>query len=334
MAFLDVKNLCIDMRTESGWVNICSGLNISVNESEVCGIIGSSASGKSLIIKALSGIYGSDMKVHIDSFKFNDVELTNLTPHKRRKIIGSNIGFILQDARSSLDPSLNILSQMKKALPSKAFDGPWYKRLFWRKKAINNLLHRVGIKEVNNVINAYPHELSEVLCQKINIAMALGRKPKLLIADDPISSMISIAQLQILRLLASLNKNNKTTILFLTNDMSRALNFMDRVYMIYCGQIVESASSAQIISSPKHPFTESMLNAIPDYNKKIGKKCKLNVLEGDPPEFSRIPIGCRLGPRCPYADRECNIMPELTKYKHGSYRCHFPLNMEDDNNVY
>ncbi len=330
MAFLDIKNLCVDIRIDKVWVNICSNLNISINEGEVCGMIGSSGSGKSIIAKALTGMYGPNMRVHTDSFRFNDIELNNMPSLMRRKVIGENIAIILQEARSSLDPSLPIITQMKRALPRKAFDSPWYKSLFWRKKTVNNLLHRVGIKDVNKVIHSYPYELSEVLCQKIIIAMALGRKPKLLIADDPISSMTSISQLQILRLIASFNKNSKVTVLYMTNDLAPSLKFMDKIYMLYCGQIVETSTSKELVARPKHPYTESMLNAIPDYNKNLRHKCKLKVLEGDPPEFTNIPIGCRLGSRCPYADKECNVMPGITKYKHGSYRCHFPLNIKDE----
>lgn len=331
MALIDIKNLCINLRTEIGWVKICEGLDLSINEGEILGLVGSSGSGKSIIAKALIGMYDSSINVSFDSYRFADTELINLTPRERQKFIGENIALILQEAKLSLDPSLPIITQMKKALPNRLFEGPWYKFFFWKKRAVNNLLHKVGIKDTKKIMRAYPNELSDVLCQKIIIAIAFGRKPKLIIADDPISSMTSVSELQILRLISSFNKNNKATFLFITNNMSSSANLMTRINMFYCGQIVEEGPTEQIIKKPKHPFTESMVNAIPDPNHKLCHKAKLSVLAGDAPECTNVPIGCRLGPRCPYADKKCNIMPQLTKLKNSSYRCHFPLNMEDNN---
>jgi|SRR5574344_15689 cationic peptide transport system ATP-binding protein len=331
MLLLDIRNLSIDLRTDLGWVNVCKDLDLSINEGEICGLVGSSGSGKSIIAKAITGMYGSNMRVHADRFRFNDLDLTNLNWHERRKIIGHNIAIILQEAKSSLDPSLSIYNQMLEALPSSSFSGPWYKWFLWKRRTVNMLLHKVGIKDTYKVLKSYPHELSEVLCQKVIIAMAFGRKPKLLIADDPISSMTSISQLQILRLIDSFNQNTKSTVLYIANDLGPASNLMNRINMLYCGQIIESGSSEQIINHPRHPFTESLLNAIPDFNSRFKHKGKLKVLAGDSPEFTNIPIGCRLGPRCPYADKECNVMPNISKLKNGYYRCHFPLNMEDEN---
>ncbi len=332
MALLEIENLSVELLTNKGWIAICKALDLVINEGEICGMIGSTGSGKSLIAKAIMGMHANDLRVHADRFKINDVEISHLSLHERRKIIGQNIAMIFQEARSSLDPSKTIEEQMCVALPDSACPSKaWYKRFFWRKQVANNLLHKVWIKDTQKILKSYPYQLSEVLCQKVIIAIALGRKPKLLIADDPISAMTSISQLQILRLISSFNQNNKGTVLYITNDLGPCANLMDKINILYSGQIVESGSTEQILNRPRHPFTESILYTIPDFNHNIKRKTYLKVLKGDAPEFYNMPIGCPLGTRCPYADRECNITPPLTKMKNGYYRCHFPRNTETDN---
>ncbi|WP_084155411.1 oligopeptide/dipeptide ABC transporter ATP-binding protein [Ruminobacter sp. RM87] len=328
---LDIRNLTILLRNETSYVQVCKNFDLMINDGEICSLVGSSGSGKSLIIKAIMGMYGHDMKVTVDYFKFRDMDLTNLSVSERRKILSREVGIIFQEARASLDPELPIGVQMRASLNNSCFDDKWYRWPFWRFRAVNNILHKVGIKNTKPVLRSLPYQLSEVLCQKIIIAMALSRKPKLLIADSPISGMTSTSQVQILKLFHSYIENNNGTLLYITNDLGPASNLMDNIKMLYCGQIVESGPKEQVINSPHHPFTQSMINAIPEFNRQVKVKMKLDVLRGDPPEFTQTPIGCPLGPRCPHADRECNTMPPVVKTKNGFFRCYYPLNMEKEN---
>ncbi len=332
MALLDIRNLSIDYLTpDRGWINICKNLDFFINDGEICGLIGDSGSGKSMIAKALIGMYSNNFRVHFDRFKFNEIDLTHLNLLQRRKILSKQVAYIFQDAKQSLDPYLTIGAQMHDALPNSAFNDKWYKRFGWRRRTINNLLHKVGIKEPKKVIKKFPHELSEVLCKKIVIAMALGRKPKLLIADEPIANMTTISQLQILRLIASFNKNSHTTVLYICNDITQVGNLLNRINVVYAGSIIESNSTVQILSRPHHPYTISMIEIVASYLNQ-SKKTKFKFLPGDSPELGKLPIGCPLGPRCPFADRECNHTPPIIKYKGGTVACHFPQNMENSNN--
>ncbi len=327
MPLIEIRNLSVSFKKEDNTtVDICKNFDLVINEGEICGLVGSSGSGKSVIIKAIAGIYDNTCIVKYDRFRFGNTDLVSLNQQERRRFLSRNLAVMLQNGRSSLDPHLTIKAQMKENLTKSARPDKWYKRFFWRGREINILLHKVGIKDTKAILNAYPHELSEVQCRKVMIAIALGRKPRLLIADDPISSMTSLSQLQILRLLDSLNQNNHVSILFVTNDLGPSANLMDRIYMIYFGHIMEQASTENILTKPKHPFTEFMLNAIPDLGTGIRRKSLLKIPFGDTPDFQHPPIGCPLGNRCPYADRECNLFPKITKVKNGFYFCHFPLN--------
>lgn len=330
MSLLDIRNLSITITTDHGTIEICKNLDITLNEGEIYGLIGSSSSGKSIIAKAIIGMYGNNMKVKADRFVFLDKDITNLSIHEKRKFIGSYVSIILENAKSSLNPNKTIGSQMCESIPSSSFHDKWYKWPFWRKRLVNMLLHKVGIKNTKKLLNSYPHELSEILCQKVIIATALGRKPKLLIADDPTRSMTSISQVQILHLIDSFNKNNQATILYIANDLGSVANIMDKIMMFYCGHIVEYGPTESIIKYPHHPFTKSMLDAIPNYTKESHFKAPIDVLKGNVPEFNNMPIGCKLGPRCPYADSECNKFPPITKSKNRFYCCHFPLNKDQE----
>ncbi len=328
---LDIRNLTIRIRTERGYVKVCQGFDLSVGEGEICSIVGSSGSGKSLIIKAIMGMYGNDIRVKTDSFKFRDMDLTGLSVDEQRRILSNEVAIIFQEGRNSLDPTLTVGAQMRATLRPGDFDDKWYRRPFWRRRAVNNILHKVGIRDTRRVLGALPGQLSEILCQKIIIAMALMRKPKLLIADSPISGMTSTSQVQILKLFQSYIENNSGTLLYATNDLGPASNLMDTIKILYCGEIVESGPRDQIINHPHHPFTQSMLNAIPSYISHNSVKKQFDVLKGDPMELTKRPAGCPLGPRCPYADRECNVPPPVTRFKNGFCKCYFPLNVEKDN---
>lgn len=331
MVLLDIRNLCVDLRTpDRGWITICKNLDLSLNEGEICGLIGDSGSGKSIIARAIVGMYGSSYRVSFDRFRFDKLDLTTTPLGERRRLLSESIAFIFQEANASLDPNMTIYEQMKEALPSSAFTEKWYRRPFWKKRTINTLLHKVGIKAPEKILKLYPYELSEVLCKKIVIAMALGRKPRLLIADEPIANMTTVSQLQILRLIASFNQNSRTTVLYICNDIIPVGNLLDRIQVIYGGQIIESNTTSQILSAPHHPYTCSMLDTIACYLSQ-SKKTRLHVLPGEPPELGHLPKGCALGPRCPYADKACIKAPPIIKCKGGSVMCRFPRNMENSN---
>jgi oligopeptide/dipeptide ABC transporter, ATP-binding protein, C-terminal domain len=329
MALLDIRNLTIEFITPDGLLRAIDRVNLKLSEGEIRGLVGESGSGKSLIAKAILGVTNHNWKISADRFFFNDVDLLKLTPKQRRKVISDNISMVFQEPQSCLDPSMKIGQQLIEAIPRRTFKGHWWQRLFWRKNRAIELLHRVGIKDHKEILKSYPFELTEGECQKVMIAIALANQPKLLIADEPTNAMEATTEAQIFRLLASMNQNMGTTILLISHDLQMVTRWTDRINVLYCGQTVEVADSEDLIKSPYHPYTQALIYAIPDFGKAMPHKSPLNTLPGVIPSLEHLPIGCRLGPRCPYAQKKCIQAPELIPIKDHSVACHFPLNTDE-----
>ncbi|KES17758.1 putrescine export ABC transporter ATP-binding protein SapD [Gilliamella apicola] len=329
MALLDIRNLTIEFITPDGLLRAIDRVNLKLSEGEIRGLVGESGSGKSLIAKAILGVNNHNWKISADRFHFNDVDLLKLTAKQRRKVISDNISMVFQEPQSCLDPSMKIGQQLIEAIPRRTFKGHWWQRLFWRKNRAVELLHRVGIKDHKEILKSYPFELTEGECQKVMIAIALANQPKLLIADEPTNAMEATTEAQIFRLLASMNQNMGTTILLISHDLQMVTRWTDRINVLYCGQTVEVADSEDLIKSPYHPYTQALIYAIPDFGKAMPHKSPLNTLPGVIPSLEHLPIGCRLGPRCPYAQKKCIQAPELIPIKDHSVACHFPLNTDE-----
>ena len=304
MALLDIRNLNIEIQTPNGRMKIVDGVNLSLNEGEILGLVGESGSGKSLIAKVISNSIKDNWIVTADRFRFNDVELLKLTPNQRRKIVGKEISMIFQNPLSCLDPSRKIGKQLIQSIPNWTFKGRWWQWFGWKKRRAIELLHRVGIKDHQDIMASYPNELTEGEGQKVMIAVAVANQPRLLIADEPTNSLESITALQIFRLLSSMNQNQGTTILLASNDLKSISEWCDSISVLYCGQNTESGPTDQILEMPHHPYTQALLYSVPDFSRPLGFKSKLGTLEGTVPILEQMPIGCRLGPRCPFAQRE------------------------------
>ena len=329
MALLDIRNLTIEFITPDGLLRAIDRVSLKLSEGEIRGLVGESGSGKSLIAKAILGVTNHNWKISADRFHFNNIDLLKLTPKQRRRVISDNVSMIFQEPQSCLDPSMKIGQQLINAIPRRTFKGHWWQRFFWRKNRAIELLHRVGIKDHKEILKSYPFELTEGECQKVMIAIALANRPKLLIADEPTNSMEATTEAQIFRLLASMNQNIGTTILLISHDLQMVTRWTDRISVLYCGQTVEVADSEDLIKSPYHPYTQALIYAIPDFGKAMPHKSPLNTLPGVIPSLEHLPIGCRLGPRCPYAQKKCIQAPELIPIKDHSVACHFPLNTDE-----
>ena len=329
MPLLDIRNLTIEIDTPQGMVKAVDRMSLTINESEIRGLVGESGSGKSLVAKAIAGVTKDNWRVSADRLRLGNIDLLTLSPRERRKIVGREIAMIFQEASSCLDPSEKVGEQLEEAIPSSSFSGKWWHRLRWRQKQAIALLHKVGIKDHKRVMNSYPYELTDGECQKVMIAMAIANRPRLLIADEPTNDLDPITQAQIFRLLSRMNQLSNTTILLVSHDLTMVTQWADRITVMYCGQSVESGSRKQLLESPHHPYTEALLRAMPDFSLNIAHKSKLETLPGSIPPLQHLPIGCRLGPRCPHAQRKCVEVPKRQKIKNHKFSCHFPLNMEE-----
>ncbi|SUG88345.1 Peptide transport system ATP-binding protein sapD [Salmonella enterica subsp. enterica] len=328
MPLLDIRNLTIEFKTSEGWVKAVDRVSMTLSEGEIRGLVGESGSGKSLIAKAICGVAKDNWRVTADRMRFDDIDLLRLSSRERRKLVGHNVSMIFQEPQSCLDPSERVGRQLMQNIPAWTYKGRWWQRLGWRKRRAIELLHRVGIKDHKDAMRSFPYELTDGECQKVMIAIALANQPRLLIADEPTNSMEPTTQAQIFRLLTRLNQNSNTTILLISHDLQMLSQWADKINVLYCGQTVETAPSKDLVTTPHHPYTQALIRAIPDFGSAMPHKSRLNTLPGAIPLLEQLPIGCRLGPRCPYAQRECIITPRLTGAKNHLYACHFPLNME------
>ena len=327
MPLLDIRNLTIEIETPQGLVKAVDKFSLTLADGEVRGLVGESGSGKSLVAETIVGIAKDTWRVTADRMHFDNIDLLSLSHKERRRIMGRDIAMVFQEPSSSLDPSEKIGAQIKEAIPARKQKGPWWQHWNWRYQQAVSLLHRVGIRNASAVMNSYPFELSEGVCQKVMIAMAIANQPKLLVADEPTNAMEASNQAQILRLLERVNKLSGTTILLISNDLTTFARLTDNITVMYCGQAVESGTREQLLTKPHHPYTAALLQMMPDLDGSLPHKSRLNILPGAIPPLQSLPIGCRLGPRCPNAQKQCVITPPLAKYKGQSYYCHFPLNM-------
>jgi len=323
---LDIRNLNIELLTSDSSIKAVESANFSMKMAEVSGLIGESGSGKSLIAKALVGMLNNRWEVTADRLHFMGQDLNRMSESKRRKVISDNISMIYQEPRRCLDPTSNIFSQLEESLPDYEFSGWFGAKKELRLKKCIRLLHKVGIKEHEKVFNSYPHMLSEGICQKIMIAMAIAKEPKLLIADEPTTSLEADTSLKVIKLLKSLNQLKEMGVIFITHNLFSITSWADSINVMYCGQLIESGLTKNIINSPKHPYTKALFDSEPDFNSRdADNKQKLYALKGTIPTLQHLPIGCRLGPRCPNAQRACVKMPEQQKVKGQFFRCHYPL---------
>ncbi|CRK85444.1 Peptide transport system ATP-binding protein SapD [Candidatus Providencia siddallii] len=327
MLILDIRNLTIEFETSNGFIKIVDRISISLLEGEALGLVGDSGYGKSLIVSTICGIIKKNVRIMADRFNFLNTDLLKLTNYERRKFIRYNISMIFQDPKSCLEPSNRIGKQIIQSISLFTYNGVWWKRINWRKYRAIELLHRVGIKDHKKIMNSYPHELTDCECQKIMIAIAIAIKPKLLIADEATNTMVSTTQSQVFRLLDKLKQNNMMTILLISHDIEIISKFVDRINVFYCGQILEVSSTKNILQYPRHPYTQALIRSIPNFDATLPHKSKLNTLFGDIPSLEYLPIGCRLGPRCPYAQKKCIETPRLRRIKNHLIACHYPLNI-------
>lgn len=330
MQLLDIRNLTIELTTSQGMIRVVDRVNLSLKEGEIHALVGESGSGKSLIAKAIVGVLNKRWTVSADRMHWRGIDLMRLSAEKRRHIVSQDIAMIYQEPSASLDPTAKIAEQLEESLPSDKLTGNFWQRRRECKKQVQGLLHKVGIKEHKKILDSYPHELSEGICQKVMIAMSIARSPKLLIADEPTTALESTTRAQVFRLLKSLNQLKDMSILLISHELEELSDWTDTMHVLYCGQMAETGPTNKLFCSPYHPYTHALLQSLPQYNQSLEHKQPLYALKGTIPTLKNLPIGCRLGPRCPNAQKACVKAPRQHKIQHRTYSCHFPMVQEQN----
>lgn len=319
MALLNVDQLSVQF----GQFKAVDRISYKVKEGQVVGIVGESGSGKSVSSLAIMGLIDFPGKVTGKTLKFNGQDLNHISEKARRKIVGSEISMIFQDPMTSLNPCFTVGTQIMEAI--KIHQGGSKKD---QKARTIELLNLVGIPDPKNRFNAYPHQLSGGMSQRIMIAMAIACNPKLLIADEPTTALDVTIQGQIMALLLELQRKNNMALILITHDLALVAESAHQIIVMYAGQVVETGDSETIFRAPLHPYTQALLRSLPEFTHN---KERLFSLPGVVPGKFDRPQGCLLNPRCPYATEHCRTKePELITIGERQVKCHYPLNEQGE----
>ncbi|MGG3283341.1 ABC transporter ATP-binding protein [Paenibacillus solani] len=296
---LEVNNLKTHFHTERGKVTAVNGVSFSMNSGEIIGIVGESGSGKSVMSQSIMRLLDhTDAVEYEGEVIFENENLLSLSQSQLRSIRGDQISMIFQDPLTSLSPVYTIGNQIGEAI-----------RLHQKKSKKEahqqavEILRMTGIPSPEVRVNEYPHQLSGGMQQRAMIAMALSCEPRLLIADEPTTALDVTIQAQILELIADLNRKMGMGVLFITHDLGVVSEICTGVKVMYLGQIVEEAPTEQLFQTPLHPYTQGLIQSIPQLEGDRNEP--LHVIEGTVPSLTDIPQGCGFSTRCPYADELC-----------------------------
>ena len=320
MALLEVKNLHTYFKTRKGIVKAVNDVSYSLEPGKTIGIVGESGSGKSVSAMSILQLLDGNGYIAEGEILFEGRDLTKLTREEMYTIRGNKISVIFQEPMTSLNPVFSVERQLSE--PFIIHQNMTKKEA---KEKAKEMLYAVQIPNPETVLKQYPHQLSGGMRQRVMIAMALACKPNILIADEPTTALDVTIQAQILRLMNNLQKENGTSIIFITHDLGVINEMADDVVVMYCGQVVEQTSAKVIFTDcpVSHPYTEGLMYSIPRIDNITHK---LEPIPGAVPHPLALPKGCKFAPRCKYATAKCHEQePALVEVAPGQkIRCFYP----------
>lgn len=302
-ALLSIENYHLDIPTFDGTLKVLDGINLSLAQGETLGIVGESGCGKTVLARSILGIGPQRARRTSGRMTFDSMPLDELNEAEWRRIRGVKISMIFQDPMTYLNPLLTVGRQLSDVLVAhaRALGRPALSRQE-RRRRCNELLEQVQIRDPERVEASYPHQLSGGMRQRILIAMALAGEPKLLIADEPTTALDVTIQAQILDLLRDLVHRLGLTVVMISHDVGAIAAIAQRVAVMYAGVVVEQGATNNILTRPRHPYTQGLLAALPDIE---GDHQSLEAIPGTIPNLIHPPSGCRFHPRCPRATAIC-----------------------------
>lgn len=316
---LEVKGLKTYFYTEDGVVRAVDGVNFEVYPGEVLGLVGESGCWKSVTSLSIMRLISKPGRVDEGEILLDGENLLDLSEDEMMKVRGNRISMIFQQPQTALNPVFRVGDQLSEVLSVHQDLG----KEAGRKRAVA-LLKMVGVPDPERRVDAYPHELSGGMAQRVMIAMALACVPELLIADEPTTALDVTIQAQILDLMRDLRRDMGTSVILITHDLGVVAEMAERVAVMYAGEIVEQTDVNSLFDEPLHPYTQGLIGSIPILGEI---KEKLAVIPGSVPNLINLPPGCRFAPRCQarlkYACAICaEVKPELEEVKPGHYvRC-------------
>ena len=301
---LSVQNLKVEFPTRRGILTAIDDISFDIAPGEVLGVVGESGAGKSITGTAVIGLIEPPGRIAGGQVLLRGSRIDNLPPEEIRRIRGKRVGMVFQDPLTSLNPLYRIGEQLIETIRTHST----LSESAARKKALS-LLDEVGIPAPEMRIDAYPHQFSGGMRQRVVLALALAAEPELVIADEPTTALDVSVQAQIIALLKRLCAQHGAAVMLITHDMGVIAETADRVAVMYAGRIVEIGPVRDVVKHAKHPYTKGLMGSIPSLGVRHDR---LTQIDGAMPRLTEIPPGCAFNPRCTFVGTRCLVeRPEL-----------------------
>ena len=313
---LSVRDLRVEFASRRGTLHAINGVSFDIARGEVLGVVGESGAGKSVTGLAAIGLIDPPGRIAGGEIHLAGLRIDNLPPREMRRIRGKRIAMIFQDPLTSLDPLYRIGDQLVETIRTHLN----MNEIQAKKRAID-LLAEVGIPASDKRIDAYPHEFSGGMRQRVVIALAIAAEPELIIADEPTTALDVSVQAQIIALIKRLGRDHGTAVMLVTHDMGVIAETSDRVAVMYSGRIAEIGPVRDVVQHPRHPYAKGLMGAIPTLTGDASQR--LVQIPGSMPRLSAIPQGCAFHPRCSFAFDRCRVeRPEPIAIGTQRVACH------------
>ena len=316
-AALDVRGLTTRFATRTGHVTAVNDVSFAVEPGRILGLVGESGSGKSVTGFSVMGLIDAPGEISAGQVLVEGEDMRALTPEAQRRMRGRKVAMVFQDPMMTLNPVLRVGDQM--AMAVRVHDRV-SKAAAWERA--REALDIVGIPAPAERLRAYPHQLSGGMRQRVAIATALLHRPSVIIADEPTTALDVSIQGQILAEVRRLADETGTAIVWVSHDLSVVSSLADDICVMYAGRIVESGTAEEVIHTPRHPYTQGLIQSVPSLHEP-GQK--LPQIPGSTPQLSHLPSGCPFRPRCPRATEVCTRVPPDVGTGARRVLCHHPL---------
>jgi oligopeptide/dipeptide ABC transporter ATP-binding protein len=304
----NVEGMRVLARPNGRTIELLHDISFALEEGEVFVLVGESGSGKTTLARALTNLFPRSLNISVHgTVQFGEANLIECELSFLRRVRGKDIRYVFQEPGSAFNPALRVRSQVRLLSSSQRDSGGSSKK--GRDESTRQSLNVMGIENPEKVLNSYPHQLSVGTLQRILIAAAIAPHPRLLIADEPTSAVDANQRYHILDLLQTYCKAHVMTLLLITHDLQIARRYGDRIAVLYAGRIVEMSKQAAFFAKPLHPYSEMLLQSVPDATTLLGS---LPPASGTIPSIADLPSGCKFHPRCPKVQTDCREQePEL-----------------------
>ena len=312
---LRVRDLRVEFRLGRGTLRAVDGVSFDVHPGEALGLVGESGSGKTVALRALVGLLPRAARITGGTVEIDRVDVTAASEDRRRELRGTTVSMVFQEPMTALNPVMRVGEQIAEAPHVRLGQS----RREARERALE-LMRLVGISDPARRAQAFPHELSGGMRQRVMIAIALSGDPRLILCDEPTTALDVTIQDQILKLLQKLQRELDVALVFVSHDLAVVAQTSRRVAVMYAGQIVETGDVAHVFREPRHPYTLGLLRSVPDFDTV---RETLSSIPGAPPDLASPPHGCRFHPRCPFVQPDCleGAIPLLELGSGRAVRC-------------